>query len=183
MRARELSDLIANTLDLSRLEAGRAPLALGSVSIPDLLRQVDEETRRERVDAGLTLEIQTAGAPLLIVSDATKLKVVMKNLIGNALKFTPAGGIRVAARPKRAGVELVVSDTGVGIEPDFLPRIFEAFEQGDPWVGQRRGGVGLGLFIVRRLLELVGGTIQVESRVGSGSTFSVWIPDLDQPSD
>ena len=71
-----------------------------------------------------------------------------------------------------------MSDTGVGIAPDLQPRIFEAFEQGDPWVGQRRGGVGLGLYIVRRLLELLGGAMQVESRVGSGSTFRVWIPDL-----
>jgi len=102
------------------------------------------------------------------------VKVVVKNLIGNAVKFTKAGSITVAAQGQEGGVEISVIDTGVGISLEALALIFEPFHQVDN--SGQQGGTGLGLYIVKRLLELLGGTVMVESEVGRGSTFRVWVP-------
>jgi len=106
---------------------------------------------------------------------------VLKNLIGNAMKFTEQGAVTVAACERDGGVEITVSDTGVGIAPEVLPTIFEPFRQGDGSDTREYGGVGLGLYIVRRLTNLLGGTINVESEVGKGSTFRVWLPLIARP--
>jgi signal transduction histidine kinase len=111
-------------------------------------------------------------------TDAAKLRVVLKNLIGNAAKFTERGTITLAARAVDGGVEFSVSDTGIGIAPEVLAVIFEPFRQGDSSSTRRHEGVGLGLYIVRRLLDLMGGQITVESTSGKGSTFCVWLPAL-----
>ena len=102
--------------------------------------------------------------------------MVLKNLIGNAVKFTKAGGITVAARPHQGGVELRVTDTGIGIPQEELKVIFEPFRQIEDSATRQYGGTGLGLYIVKRLLEVLGGTITVESENGRGSTFRVWLP-------
>jgi signal transduction histidine kinase len=109
-------------------------------------------------------------------TDPGKLKVVLKNLIGNAVKFTKEGGITVEARRYSGGVEIAVSDTGIGIPPEAVESIFEPFRQADSSITHAHGGTGLGLHIVKRLLELLGGTVTVESEVGRGSTFRVWVP-------
>jgi signal transduction histidine kinase len=111
-----------------------------------------------------------------VYSDRTKLKVVLKNLLSNAAKFTDKGRITVDAYLRNEGVLVTISDTGIGIEPDVLPEIFDMFRQGDSSMTRRYGGMGLGLYVVRRLLELVHGTIEVESKVGQGSIFRVWVP-------
>jgi signal transduction histidine kinase len=108
-------------------------------------------------------------------SDPVKLKVVIKNLLLNAIKFTDEGGIVVRAAARDGGVEIAVSDSGIGIAPEMVARIFEPFRQGDHGA-QRRGGVGLGLHIVRRLLDMLGGSIDVESEPQRGSTFRIWVP-------
>ena len=100
--------------------------------------------------------------------------MVVKNLIGNAVKFTKAGSITVAAHNHDGGVEISVADTGVGISQEALELIFEPFHQVDN--SGQWGGTGLGLYIVKRLLEMLGGTVRVESAVGRGSTFRVWVP-------
>jgi len=112
-----------------------------------------------------------------MITDRMKLKVVLKNLIGNAVKFTAQGEIAIDAVPRDGGIEIAVRDTGVGIAPQVLPIIFEAFRQGDSSFTRPYGGVGLGLYIVRRLLGLLGGSIAVESEIGKGSLFRVWLPD------
>jgi signal transduction histidine kinase len=117
----------------------------------------------------------------MLHTDPVKLKVVLKNLIVNAVKFTEAGSVTVAARTCDGGVEVSVADTGIGIPQASLPIIFQAFQQLDSSATRAHRGVGLGLYIVSRLLDLLGGRIAVESLVGSGSTFRVWLP-LDVPS-
>ncbi|MCS6927485.1 MAG: ATP-binding protein, partial [Candidatus Binatia bacterium] len=102
--------------------------------------------------------------------------VVLKNLIGNAIKFTEKGTVSVNAYPSANGIEVCVSDTGIGIAPEALPIIFDPFRQVESALTRRHGGVGLGLYIVRRMLNLLGGTITVESQLGKGSTFRVWLP-------
>ncbi|MEO8600978.1 MAG: PAS domain S-box protein [bacterium] len=173
--ARALLEMISTTLDLSRLEAGQLRLDVREFGLAELLHELDLETRELARPPGVHLEWHAAPPLLRLRTDAAKLKVVVKNLVGNALKFTDAGRIAVHATARDSGIEIVVSDTGVGIAAELQPAIFEAFRQ----VGvsaTRQGGVGLGLYIVRRLLDELGGMVEVESTPGEGSTFRVTLP-------
>jgi two-component system sensor histidine kinase BarA len=180
----ELLELITATLDLSRLEAGRLPLDLAVIHLPDLLQQIDAEIREAREDkpqVAFSWQIAPGLAP--IKTDGVKLKVVLKNLISNALKFTDHGNVTVSVTPHDGGVAITVTDTGIGITAESQEIIFEPFRQVDGSLTRRYGGVGLGLYVVHRLLDLLGGTVQVESDVGHGSTFHVWLPARDRSSD
>ena len=173
--ARELLDLITAILDVSRLEAGRLPMEIQRVEVPTLLEEIKAETEaeRERVDLIYTWTMQGELPPLY--TDPSKLKIVLKNLIRNAVKFTEEGSVTVEAQGLCGGVEVSVSDTGIGIPAEALELIFEPFRQVGLTLSERRG-IGLGLHIVKRLLALLGGTIRVESKLGAGSTFRVWVP-------
>ncbi|HEV8717387.1 MAG TPA: PAS domain S-box protein [Candidatus Binatia bacterium] len=174
--ARELHELIAAVLDLSRLEAGRLPLSLHATQVVALLQELQIETQSLQEQGRLQF-LWNVEQPLpMLHTDAGKLKVVLKNLIGNAVKFTKEGSITVAARSWNGGVELRVSDTGMGIPQEALAVIFEPFRQLESSATRQYGGTGLGLHIVKRLLEMLGGTITVASEVGRGSTFRVWLP-------
>ena len=174
--ARELLELINATLDLSRLEAGRVLLEYRQVVLPEVIHQLDDETRELQERSGLQFVWQVAPDLPAIHTDPVKLKLVLKNLIGNAVKFTDAGSITVRAQAQNGNVEIAVADTGIGIPAEALPIIFEPFRQADSSNTRRHGGVGLGLYIVRRLVELLGGTVAVDSQVGRGSTFFVSLP-------
>jgi signal transduction histidine kinase len=179
--ARELLDLINATLDLSRLESRQVPLELAEVDLGALIDALTVELGavRERSRAQFAWRLP----PVLprLRSDALKLKIVLKNLLHNAFKFTEDGLVTVTVSPTPASptperVEFEVADTGVGISPELLDSIFEPFQQADSSSTRTYGGVGLGLFIVRRLLDLLGGGIEVESEPGRGSRFRFWIP-------
>jgi signal transduction histidine kinase len=146
------------------------------VQVPALLEELKAETQEayQHLPLHFRWEVEAELAP--ISTDPQKLKVVLRNLIGNAVKFTPHGSITVKAFPKSEGVEVRVTDTGIGISPEALAIIFEPFRQVNNIAPRQYGGVGLGLHIVKRLLELLGGTVAVESEVGRGSTFMVWVP-------
>jgi len=174
--ARELLDLVNATLDLSRLQSQRVPLARQDVWVPTLLAELEAETRQLNRKPALRLEWQIAPDLPMLHTDVVKLKMTLKNIILNALKFTEEGTVTIAASPQDEGVTFVVTDTGPGIPPEVLPSIFEPFRQGESFATRRQGGVGLGLYIVQQLLTLLGGTVSVESEVGRGSTFRVWIP-------
>src|SRR5262245_12578397 len=145
-------------------------------SLTRLVQEVQGETQSLQEQTSLTFVWEVEPALPLLCTDAGKLKIVLKNLLGNAVKFTPRGSITVRARTAQEGVEMGVSDTGIGIPPEALTLIFEPFQQVEPGLAARTGGTGLGLYIVKRLLGVLGGTVTVESTVGRGSTFRVWLP-------
>jgi PAS domain S-box-containing protein len=179
--AHELLTLISMVLDLQRLEVGRLPVEEAVVQVPELLHEVTAETQGLCDQSGLDFRWQAEAQLPALCTDAGKLKVILKNLLGNAIKFTPRGAVIIAAQCYEGGVELRVSDTGIGIPPDALPHIFEAFHQVEGARQHPAGGVGLGLHITKRLVELLGGSITVESKVGNGSTFRVWMPIRRSP--
>jgi len=174
--AHQLLELINTTLDVSRLDAGRLPLNLDDVEPAALLRDIDAETSDPQERRGIAFHWDIAAGLPLLHTDATKLKIVLKNLIGNAVKFTERGSVTVSAQLKSSNVEFQVSDTGIGIAPEALKVIFEPFRQADSSTTRRHGGVGLGLYIARRLVEMLGGTIEVHSELAKGATFRVSMP-------
>jgi signal transduction histidine kinase len=172
----ELLDLITAVLDLSRLEAGRLPVEVSKVQVSQLLKEIERETQELQAQSSLTFAWKAEDNLPYLFTDPGKLKIIIKNLINNAIKFTQKGCVVIDAHASGSGVTIRVTDTGIGIPAEALPIIFEPFRQFTSTTTRQYGGTGLGLHIVRRLLELLGGTITVESEVGQGSTFQVWVP-------
>lgn len=173
----QLLELINATLDVTRIESGQVQLDASEFTLPDLVAEIGQDLADE---VPPLVEFRCAAAPLLPVlhTDRLKLKTIIKNLAHNALKFTRRGSVEVRAElaPNPSFVRVVVSDTGIGIADEDVKAIFEMFRQIEPAMTRRFGGVGLGLYIVQRLLDLIGGTIDVNSRVGVGSTFTAVVP-------
>ena len=173
--------LINDILDLSKIESGKLEVERTTCSPAQVLADVGSLMRAPAQAKNLPLEIEYAGAiPEQIQSDPTRLREVLINLVGNAIKFTETGGVRVAARlaqspgePPR--LQFDVSDTGIGMTPEQLAKLFQPFTQADTSTSRKYGGTGLGLTISKRLAEVLGGDISVTSSPGKGSTFSVTI--------
>lgn len=173
-----LLKLVNDVLALSRLDAKKMSLDLAAVDIEEVVAhaksQVEQLNRLDRLQVSWFLE---PGLPQ-VVTDATKLEEILQNLIGNAFKFTPRGRIEVRVRniPELGRIEFSVADTGIGIEPGDMDRIFSAFEQIREAHTGEFNGVGLGLNIVKKYLDLMNGDIRVESQPGEGSTFTFSVP-------
>jgi PAS domain S-box-containing protein len=181
---RQLLDLINDILDLSKVEAGRMELALTHTALPPLLGEALALVEPLAVRGGLSLQLELAADLPGVLVDPARFRQIFYNLLGNAIKFTEPGGrvtlrAAVTRQPSRAGapmVRLTVHDTGVGIRPDDLERIFLEFEQVDTDQARNRQGTGLGLALARRLTELHGGRLWAESEYGLGSSFHVELP-------
>ncbi len=171
----ELLDMIEDTLNLGRLENGRDPAAIETVAVPPLLEELAGEFAALGTPPAIALRWEPNGATTLD-TDRRKLRMILKNLVGNALKFTPQGEVVVRAEMRADRCAFVVRDTGVGIATERLPVIFEMFRQGDSSDSRSYGGVGLGLYIVQRLLDQLRGDIAVASAPGKGTTFTVTLP-------
>jgi signal transduction histidine kinase len=178
--ADHLRALIDDILDLAKIEAGKMQFLPEPLTLSDVLHEASQqiEPMMRRKSLAYTLDI-APDAPT-IVSDRTKLKQVLLNLLSNAMKFTNRGGVSVVVRPHAMGVRVDVNDTGIGIRPEHLSVIWEDFRQVDQSRTREFGGTGLGLSITRKLVERLGGTISVESIVGVGTTFTLMLP-LDAP--
>ncbi len=176
-----LLHIVNDILDYAKIEAGKFPIHPQPCHIRDKLSALCHQFALRAADAGLQLQLHIdPGLPPVVQCDAERVQQVLMNLIGNAIKFTPQGFVRVHAQRRRgdAGDHLVISviDSGTGIEPELLPTLFEPFEQGRQSDGRQERGTGLGLAISRRLAELMGGTLTAVSTPGRGSTFTVSLP-------
>jgi signal transduction histidine kinase/ActR/RegA family two-component response regulator len=176
--ARAQTQIIDDLLDVSRIAAGKVRLDLQQVELAPLLEAAIDSTRPTAETKGIRIHKVIDSRPNMVAGDPGRLQQVFWNLLTNAIKFTPKGGkIQVQLRRVDSHVEVTVSDTGQGIDPAFLGQIFDRFRQADSSTRRAHGGLGLGLAIVRQLVELHGGTVRAESAgEGQGSTFTVALP-------
>lgn len=177
--AQNLLDLLNNILDLSKLEEGKLAAESIPFSLRDLLKEIQsvyEFTAREKC-IGFEIAICDS-VPESLVGDPTRLRQILNNLVGNAIKFTEDGGVRLtlAYNQREGTLDANVIDTGIGIDDSQIPHLFERFSQSDSSVTRRFGGSGLGLAITKQLIETMDGTIKVESTPGEGSKFSFTLP-------
>jgi signal transduction histidine kinase len=175
---RHLLTIINEILDISRIEAGRMPLQLSRFKIPELVNEVRAELEPIILRSNLTVSLDLAKDLRPISSDRQKVKQIVLNLLSNALKFTHQGSVTISVRRLNDDrmLQLSVSDTGIGIAPADQDRIFEDFRQLDNTPTRPYGGTGLGLSICKRLAQMLGGAISVESQLGQGSTFRLTLP-------
>ncbi len=177
-----LLSVINDILDVSKIEAGKMQLEVVSFDPELTVREVVTllEVRAQAKGLFLALNVE-AGLPLMVRGDPSRLRQVLFNLVGNALKFTDQGGVSVALASQplddaRVQLNMSVQDSGIGIPPEVLPRIFERFTQADSTTARRYGGSGLGLAISREIVQLMGGHLEASSRAGNGSRFEFSIP-------
>ncbi|MFY9289565.1 MAG: ATP-binding protein [Methylorubrum rhodinum] len=172
-----LLTLVDGILDFSRIEAGRLDLAAEPFDAALLVEGVVELLAPRAQDKGLEIALDIADDLVALrVGDADRVRQILLNLAGNAVKFTQTGGVGVSLTREGEGIALTIEDTGPGMPEDRIPILFEEFEQGDGSASRRHEGTGLGLAITRRLVERMGGTIEARSTLGRGSTFRVVLP-------
>jgi len=175
---RELSHLIDNVLEHTRLEAGAAELSLGGVDIAPLVVELERFGGQLLRDKPVTLSVHVDPELPVVESDAEKLRTILRNLLSNAAKFTRRGSIEVRADRAEDTLVITVRDTGIGIATTQLESLFEAFRQGDGSTTREHGGLGIGLALSRQYARLMGGDLTVASRLGKGSTFTLTIPGV-----
>ncbi|HSH46940.1 MAG TPA: ATP-binding protein [Longimicrobiales bacterium] len=174
--ARHLAHLIDEILAFARLDAGREELRMEEVDAAEVAREAVVVIRPDAEAKGLSLDVDVPSHGPRIRTDASKVRQVLVNFLSNAVKYTEEGSVSVRVRPVTGGVEMSVSDTGIGIPEREHDRIFEPFRQVQSPNTRTVGGTGLGLSVNRRLVEILGGNISVESAPGRGSTFTVRLP-------
>jgi PAS domain S-box-containing protein len=177
--------LVDDLLDVSRISRDRIQLRRETLDLGEVLDRVEQAARPVFEERGIGFEVQAPPQGLRISADPVRLEQVLANLLQNAAKFTPSGG-RVSLTGEREGdlARIAVSDTGAGIEPELLPHLFEAFVQADHSIDRSQGGLGLGLTLAQRLVELHGGSVSADSAgPGQGSEFTVRLPLVEAPGE
>lgn len=173
-----LTRLIEDLLDVSRIITGKLQLLMQPTDLSTVIRAAMNSIRPAASAKAIALQLWLDPQAEPVMGDSMRLQQIMWNLLSNAVKFTPEGGrVEVNLTRTETMMNVVVRDTGQGISPDFIPCVFDRFRQADSSITRRQSGLGLGLAIVRHLVELHGGTVQVESAgIGQGSTFTVSLP-------
>jgi|GEM_PF-2290103 len=175
--AQSLIELVNDLLDASKLESGSLRLDIASIDLRSLIDESRETMEPLAREKGITFEEHIAPGLPLVEADRPKLRRVIVNLLSNAVKFTGKGGtVQLRAEPLNDRVRIAISDTGVGIAPEDVERLFDKYEQARSRATRGEKGTGLGLYITKQLVELHGGEIKVESELGRGSTFSFTLP-------
>ncbi len=171
-------NLVENLLNISRIEAGRIQYQFAPTKLEDILTELHELFILAAHEKGLRFNISLPPVPLPILSlDGAKIREVVSNVIDNSIKYTETGDVLVAAEQKGTKVVVTVSDTGVGIDPDDLPRLFKKFERGKDAVQVNVSSTGLGLYVGKSFIEAHGGTIRAESAgKGKGAQFILELP-------
>ena len=172
------AQLIEDILDLSSIISGKLSLNVQTVELPSIIRAAVDSVIPAAQSKSVRVRVNLAEDIGSLTGDPNRLQQIVWNLLSNAVKFTPSGGeVEVRLERVNSHVEITVSDSGQGISADFLPHVFEAFSQEDASTSRKHSGLGLGLSIVRQLVELHGGTIQVYSAgEGQGTTFKAKLP-------
>ncbi len=190
--AHHLLSIINDILDMSRVESGHMVVKNEEFSLPKLLTQVNTIISGQCRDKGLAYECRVKGPVCdYYIGDDMKLRQVMINILGNAVKFTPSGGTvtfvveSVARFNGKSTLRFIISDTGIGMSQEFLPKLFDAFSQEDSSRASRYGSTGLGMAITKNIIELMNGTVSVESEKNKGTTFTVTVTltDCDHQND
>ena len=172
-----LHGLVTNILDLSRIEMGRVELEDGAVEIAELIESSVHMLRMRADEQAVRLETTLEGRLPPVRGDRLRLQQALINLVTNAIKFTPKyGRVTVSARMTEDGLALSVTDTGIGMRPQDIPRALEAFRQIEPQINRRHDGVGLGLALAKSLVELHGGRLELVSALGKGTTATIRLP-------
>jgi signal transduction histidine kinase len=181
--ARAQAQLIEDLLDVSRAVSGHLPLTPAPADLLPIVSSAMETVQMAANAKGVSLELSAPAEPIRVLADSTRMRQVVWNLVSNAIKFTPGGGcVHVTVARQGDTAEVIVHDTGMGIQADALPYVFDRFWQAHP-PGGRPGGLGLGLSIVRHLVESHGGSVDVCSEgEGKGATFVVHLPVLREPA-
>jgi signal transduction histidine kinase len=174
---KRLSRTLQAVLDMAQLESGTLRVEDDDIRIEPLIHEVVEEHRASAQEKGVSIHVETRGIATLH-TDRTLLHRSLSNLVHNAVKFTEDGRVDVEATPAEPGVQITIADTGIGIDSEFRPHLFEPFKQESEGRARTHEGTGLGLALTKRMIELLGGTIEVKSRKGEGSTFTVEVPPI-----
>jgi len=180
--ARHLLGLINDLLDLSRIESGKMEVFPEKFRVADLLNEVVQSMAPLTEQKKLRLESSLDQPDAELLSDRKKCFQILLNLVNNAVKFTDAGIVSLAAHMEGETLTLTVSDTGIGIKPENMPQLFEAFRQVDGSARRVYEGTGLGLYLSRQLTTMLGGSINVDSEFGHGSRFTLVLPRTHSPA-
>jgi signal transduction histidine kinase len=173
---KHLLGLINDVLDLSKIEAGQLTLALEDYALAQIVQTVRSTAESLAKAKGIVLTANVQDGIPIGRGDERRLTQVLLNLVGNAIKFTDHGSVEITARMVDFSFEIAVKDTGPGIAPEDQRKVFEEFQQVDNSSTRQKGGSGLGLAISKRIVEMHGGTIDVQSVLGEGSTFRIMVP-------
>lgn len=175
--ALDLLKIIQDMLTLAAINAGHISSVHARISVNALVTLLHKEAEKPASERGLSLQFDLEpGLPHHVSADIAQLRTVLTILVSNAIKFTPKGGITIRIKRHGEGLRITVEDTGIGIAKERLESIFDPFSQVDAGLARNYGGLGIGLSIARRLVELMGGGLYVESELGQGSRFHVLLP-------
>jgi signal transduction histidine kinase len=173
---RRLERLVNDLQELSKAEAGYLPINIQQVNLRPLLESLVEKFTDQLLEDGPVLDLQCPSVLPPVLADIDRTEQVLVNLLGNAVRYTNEGAITIDVGTEASQLWIAVRDTGIGIAPENLPHVFERFWRADQSRDRHSGGTGIGLTISRRLIELQGGQIQIESELGVGSTFRFFLP-------